>query len=241
LPSFKGTRHERHVVSFRKKFKPSYFWKSVSRIFSQAEDDYSNVGIGAVRPGFGKKPGLIIVDMQNDLVGPWTKGCIASIKTLLRKARDSGLPVFFTRAIVHPSKQGIGLSTWKPLREGKVVLAGTKGAEIIGELAPRLEEFVIDKRRPSAFFGTDLDIFVRALGLDTLIITGVTTSGCVRFTAADAFMRDYKVVVPRECVAEQSQVVHENNLFDMNAKLGEVVPLKEVLTYLDQLAIRVSR
>jgi len=82
---------------------------------------------------------------------------------------------------------------------------------------------------------------VRALGLDTLIITGVTTSGCVRFTAADAFMRDYKVVVPRECVAEQSQVVHENNLFDMNAKLGEVVPLKEVLTYLDQLAIRVSR
>ena len=213
----------------------------MSRTFSQAEDDYARVGIGAVRPGFGKKPGLIIVDMQNDLVGPWTEGCIVSIKTLLRKARGSGIPVFFTRAVVHPSKQGIGLSTWKPLREGKVVLDGTEGAEIIGELAPRPEEFVIDKRRPSAFFGTDLDIFVRALGLDTLIVTGVTTSGCVRCTVADAFMRDYKVVVPRECVAEQSHVVHENNLFDINAKFGEVVPLKEVVSYIDQLAIRVSR
>ncbi|MDE1852612.1 MAG: cysteine hydrolase [Thaumarchaeota archaeon] len=203
--------------------------------FVEAVESYAAAGIGAVRGGFGLRPGLLIVDMQNDLVGPWSKECVTGNAILLRKARDSGIPVFFTRATVHPSKLGIGLSTWKPLREGKVVLEGTKGVQIIDELSPRRDEFVVVKRRPSAFFGTDLDVYLRSLGLDTLIITGVTTSGCVRCTITDAFMRDYKVIVPRECVSEQSKTVHKNNLFDIDAKYGEVVSLKRVLGYLDQL------
>jgi len=209
--------------------------------FTEAKDSYSEAGIGAVRFGYGVRPGLLIIDMQNDLVGSWGRECVISNQSLLQKARESGIPVFLTRAVVHPSKVGIGLSTWKPLREGKVIVDGTAGAKVIDELAPRHEEFVINKRRPSAFFGTDLDIYLRSLGLDTLIITGVTTSGCVRCTITDAFRRDYRVIVPRECVAEQSSTVHENNLFDINAKFGDVVPLKGVIEYLDQLSIKVPK
>lgn len=205
---------------------------------TEAINSYKLAEIGAVRMGFGKKLALVIIDMQNDLVGPWTEECITHNKILLAVARESGIPIFFIRALLHPTKTAIGLSTWKPRREGRVIVEGTRGAEIIDELSPRNGEFVIHKRRVSAFFGTDLEIFLRSLQIDTLIVTGVTTSGCVRCSITDAFVRDYRVIVPRECVAEQSKTVHENNLFDINAKYGEVMPLKQVIDFLQRLTVK---
>jgi len=182
--------------------------------------------------GLGKNPCLLIIDMQNDLTGPWARDCINHNVILLKSARENGIPVFFTQAVAHPTRVGLGLSTFKPLREGKVIVEGTHGVEVIPELAPIEGEYIIRKRRPSAFFGTDLEIFLKSLNVDTIVTTGVTTSGCVRCTITDAFMRDYPVIVPRECVGEQSKTVHENNLFDIQAKFGEVMSTDKVIDYL---------
>ena len=112
---------------------------------------------------------------------------------------------------------------------------GTRGAQVVDALAPRPGERVLKKLRPSAFFGTECDLYLRSLGVDTTILTGCTTSGCVRATALDAFSYNYRVIVPQECVTDRSKEPHEANLFDIQMKLGDVVSIAEVLAYLNAL------
>jgi nicotinamidase-related amidase len=119
--------------------------------------------------------------------------------------------------------------------EGKVQVEGTRGAEIVAELKPKRQDILIKKRRPSAFFRTDLEVFLKGAGIDTLIVTGTSMSGCVRATATDAFMRDYRTMIVRECVADRVEDVLESNLFDLNAKYCDAVTLEEMLAYLDTL------
>jgi maleamate amidohydrolase len=99
-------------------------------------------------------------------------------------------------------------------------------------IAPRDGETVINKTRSSAFFRTGLDATLRGLGVDTVILTGCSTSGCIRASALDAVSHDFKVVVPAECVADRAEPPHRANLFDIDAKYGDVVPLREVLARL---------
>ena len=105
--------------------------------------------------------------------------------------------------------------------------------ELADGLAPAARDVVFDKYKPSVFFGTQLESMLRVDGVETVIVTGMTTSGCVRATAVDAFSYNYNVVVPVECVADRSQVSHEVTLFDLDTKYADVVSLEELLGTLD--------
>ncbi len=210
---------------------------------SSKEEIYKKQRIGIRRIGYGKKPAVIVIDMQYDFIDPkspstcypMSKDIIPHIQRLLKKARAKKVPVFYTQGLVHPSLVDVGL--WKSLAhmEGKVQVEGTRGAKIVRELEPKRQDILIKKRRPSAFFQTDLDVFLKGAGVDTVILTGTSMSGCVRATATDSFMRDYRTMIVRECVADRVQDVLENNLFDLNAKYCDAVTLKETLAYLDTL------
>jgi nicotinamidase-related amidase len=108
------------------------------------------------------------------------------------------------------------------------------GDVIVDELTPEDDEIVITKgNKPSGFFGTPLASYLVHAGVDTAIVTGMTTSGCVRATVLDAFQNNFHVVIPHECSADRSQISHQVNLFDMHMKYADVVSLDETLGYLD--------
>jgi maleamate amidohydrolase len=110
----------------------------------------------------------------------------------------------------------------------------------VREIAPRDGDIVIRKDKPSVFFGTPLMSYLHELQVDTLLVAGTTTSGCVRATVVDAFSYNFKVVVVEECVFDRGQASHKVNLFDMQAKYADVVPLEAALGYLDELSRELS-
>jgi len=207
------------------------------------EEVYKKQGFGVNRIGFGAKPAIIVVDMQKDFIDedapstchPSTTEIIPHIQSLLVIARKKKVPIFYSQGVVHPSLVEVGFWKSKAHKEGKVQIEGSKGVEITEKLKPTTEDFIIKKRRPSAFFRTDLDIYLSGLKVDTLIITGTSMSGCVRATATDAFMRDFRTMIVRECVADRVPEVLDSNLFDMDAKYCDVVSLQETLDYLNTL------
>ena len=107
--------------------------------------------------------------------------------------------------------------------------------EIFPLIAPKQDDIVFAKAKPSIFFGTQLVSMLNFLSVDTLIITGMVTSGCVRATVVDAFSYNYRVIVPEECVADRCQAAHQINLFDIDSKYGNVNPLDDVLAYLETI------
>jgi maleamate amidohydrolase len=219
----------------------------VSDSFEATVAHYRAQGFGVERIGFGERPAVLIVDMQNDFVdpdapstcAPSAEEAIPYIHRLLTAARGAGVPVFYTQGLVSPDRRDVGLWKSRAHAEGRVQVEGTRGAAIVDRLAPQPGEYVVRKRRPSAFFQTDLEVFLRGWGVDTLIVGGTSASGCVRATVVDAFMRDYRTIVPRECAIDRTPAVLESNLFDMDAKYADVVPLEDVLAYLDTLAVQV--
>lgn len=194
------------------------------------------------RIGFGERPALLIVDMQRDFVdedapatcAPMSQERLPAVRQLLTATREAHVPVFFSQGLVSPDLSDIGL--WKGAHSlGTVQVEGTPGAEIAEELRPLKGEMVIRKRRPSAFFATDLEVFLRGLSIDTLILAGSSMSGCVRATAVDSFSRDYRTMIVRECVIDRKPEVLEASLYDMNAKYADVVELTETLAYLARI------
>lgn len=113
---------------------------------------------------------------------------------------------------------------------------GSRWVEIDPRIAPMPDEPVLNKLFASAFFGTALASFLAANGCDSMIVTGASTSGCVRATVVDALQHGYRPVVPREAVGDRNPAAHEANLYDIDAKYGDVVPVGEVLAYLEELA-----
>jgi maleamate amidohydrolase len=118
---------------------------------------------------------------------------------------------------------------------------GTRWAEIDPRIAPRETEPILNKLFASGFFGTPLGALLTAAGVDTLIITGASTSGCVRATAVDALQYGFRPVVPREAVGDRNPDAHEANLYDVDAKYGDVVPVGKVLDYLAQVGAEYAR
>jgi maleamate amidohydrolase len=203
---------------------------------------YAQQGFGTTSVGFGERPVVLIVDMQNDFVDPDSPSTCApmaqerlpAIKQLLDAARAAGAPVLFSQGLVAPDLTDVGLWKGWAHRTGHAQVEGTRGAEIVAELAPLPTEHVVRKRRPSAFFETDLDVFLRGHRADTLILAGSSMSGCVRATATDAFSRDYRTMIVAECVIDRTQELCERNLFDLDAKYCDAVSLDETLRYLAQ-------
>ena len=203
-------------------------------------DIYEKQGLGA-RMGFGQNPALVIVDFINGFNDPGAFGggniqdAIDNTEKLLATARHLGLPIAYTVHCYSEDGAEDGLFNLKmpKLREGLV--RGTHATQVVDQLEPRSGERVVEKHFPSAFFGTDLAGWLAMKQVDTAIVTGCTTSGCVRATVVDSMGNGFRPIVPKECVGDRAVGPHEANLFDMDQKYADVMPLSEVLDELNDL------
>jgi maleamate amidohydrolase len=205
--------------------------------------------------GIGQRPALLIIDAQNYMIGepeapdnltrfPFSCGqeaarAIEQIGQLLQRFRASGWPVVFTR-FVQLRGGAEDRALHRKLGPGTAALdglyhEGTSGAEIIGALAPRPDELVIDKRGRSAFFGTALHARLVDWNCDTCIVTGGSTSGCVRPTVCDAEQLGYRVIIPEEAVFDRFAISHAVNLFDMHRAQADVMLVPDLLSLLRRL------
>ncbi len=203
------------------------------------DDNYKGVFDTSV--GFGARPALLVIDFMRaytDESSPFfAQGVVEAVAetvALLQAARENAIPVLHTRVAFHPSGIDGGLFVRKVPALRKLV-AGEPMGEIDPLVAPRESELVIVKNYASSFFGTSLAATLTSLGIDTLILAGCSTSGCIRASAIDGMQHGFRVIVPRECVGDRHQEPHDSNLFDINAKYGDVVSRAEVVAYLDTL------
>ena len=201
-------------------------------------EGYKKAGFGE-RMGFGKKPCVIVIDMTYGFVDPKNPlaygsmgfEAVKNLKPLLAKARELRVPIIYTTGLNRLSNsQPIGIS-----RKVRVNPAPHEN-QIVDEIRPHPDDIVVAKGKASVFFGTTILTFLNGHSIDTLIITGATTSGCVRGTVVDAASYDYYVIVPEECVADRAEVPHKVNLFDMDMKYADVIPTMEVMRYFDSLS-----
>jgi N-carbamoylsarcosine amidase len=216
--------------------------EALERLFAADSELYRGRGFMR-RVGFGERPALVNIDLAN----AWTRPgnaftcermdvIIPGVQRLLAAARTKGIPIVFTTTafdILDGPFSDLGLTRFKIPSD--VLKAGTPDVEIDERIAPQPGERVIVKKRYSAFWGTDLAGYLRAAGVDTVILTGVTMAGCVRHTCEDALCDGFRPIVVRECVGDRIQGAVEWNLFDVDAKFGDVEPLERVLDYLEQL------
>lgn len=197
----------------------------------------------------GRNPALIVIDMQNGFVDPEgfmnkigldymsSAAAIEPISRLLAAAREAGIPIFFTRYSLNEdySDAGLLLEVFPQIREAGGMIRNTWDADVCDALAPRQGETVIDKTRYSAFYDTDLQERLVRLGVDTLIVCGVTTNVCVESTVRDAFFRDIRVVVPSDGTAAVTPELHEGALDDFRYGFGQVVTVDELVQDLARL------
>ncbi len=202
--------------------------------------DYGIRGFGS-RYGFGEKAALVVIDMArafNDPlhpIGANQDGAVAAIAELLVETRALGTRTFFFTTAFHPDLHDAGGWIRKVPVIGTLQL-GTPDIEIDDRLERRDSEPLVVKKASSCFFGTPLDTWLRSEGIDTLIVTGCSTSGCVRATCLDASSHGFRVIVPVECVSDRREDVHLANLFDIDAKYADVMPLREVRDLLRKTA-----
>jgi maleamate amidohydrolase len=208
------------------------------------------------RGGFGKRPALLVIDVNYAFCGDksepilesikrWRNSCgeeswpaVAAIKSLIDKSHEKGIPVIYTTGIRRSDNWDSGSWSWKNSRSSEkavVPVSNIDGNQIVDEIAPAEQDIVIYKQKPSGFFGTNLTSYLTLLGCDSVIVTGTTTSGCVRATVLDAFSQNYRVALAEEGCFDRSQASHAINLCDMNAKYADVVKTAEVLTFFDTL------
>ncbi|MBM0171096.1 isochorismatase family protein [Altererythrobacter sp. C41] len=195
------------------------------------------------RVGFGARPALILIDLVRAYYDPECDlymGSSASLESALRvreAASAAGVPVILTNVVYHPSAIDGGrfFEKSKPLR---YFLQGEPMGDWAKGLEPRSEELVISKQYPSAFFGTSLASTLTALGIDSVLLTGVSTSGCVRATCVDAMSHGFRTAVIADACGDRHPGPHRANLFDMEAKYADVVNETEVVEFLSTLGPR---
>jgi nicotinamidase-related amidase len=193
----------------------------------------------------GNRPGVLVVDFSCGFTDPeCALGAdmtaeVESTRRLLDAARDKGLPVIFMTIGFEASLKDGGLWMQKVPSLADLQLGG-RWVEIDPRLEVRQDEVVIVKKGASAFFGTNLVTVLNTEGIDTVILCGATTSGCIRATAIDLLQNGWPAIVPRECVGDRAQAPHEANLFDINAKYADVVPLEDALAYVESVPGKVG-
>lgn len=204
------------------------------------EQNYSGVWDG--RLGFGEKSAIIVIDLLqgyttegSPLYAPGVVDCVQQMPDFLDLARAKGVPIIHTQVrYTTPNYEDGGVWVRKApvLRD---LVEGNPYANFCDEVVPHEGEVVITKQYASAFFGTSLVATLNGLRVDTLIITGCTTSGCIRATAVDAVQHGYRPICVRECIGDRHEGPHEANLFDINAKYGDVISKAEAMEYLNGL------
>ena len=218
---------------------------------------YAQSGWGG-RMGMGQRPAVIVVDVNYAFAGDrpeavaesirrWPLSCgeagwqaAEAIKQLLDHARGRRVPVFYTTGL-GGSASGLGPGRWKDKHKRTGPPSADElrlGSTILPPITPTPYDLVIHKAKPSAFFGTALVGYLVELGVDSVIICGTTTSGCIRATVLDAFSHNYKVMVVEEGTFDRGAVSHAINLFDMDQKYADVVLLEDAITYLESIPAR---
>lgn len=193
--------------------------------------------------GFGERPAVVVVDCTLAFTNPELPlgsnldDELAATATLLAAARESSVPIFYT--VVYYEEDNLAdAGLWLRKQRGILSLrAGTVAAELDPRLERRADEPVLLKKYASAFFGTDLVSRLTARRIDTLIIAGCTTSGCVRATAVDAIQLGFIPVVVREAVGDRAPAAHRQSLFDLEQKYADVVSLADATSYLRSLRL----
>ena len=208
----------------------------------------------AQKQAYGSQPALLIIDVTAEFVGSTRQpvlqsaeeygtscgetgwAALPSIQKLLENCRDNDIPVVFTvqdisarRFTVGAVKEAVPKASYDP-----------KANEIPEPIKPGPSELVIPKTKASAFFGTPLLSCLRSMGIDSLLVAGCTTSGCVRALVVDAFSYGYRCFVVEECVFDRFELSHLVNLFDMNAKYADVITLHEAIEYINGIEPQVT-
>lgn len=204
--------------------------------------DYANAGFGS-EVGFGNAPALVVVDFvaayldEDSPLYAGVEDAVEPARRVLEAARSAGIPVVFTQ--VRYGKGGRdGGAFFRKVKSLELFVGDTESGAIIEPLTPRDDELVVLKQYPSAFFGTSLSATLTSLLVDTVIVTGLSTSGCVRATVVDAVSHGFVPVVVRDAVGDRDERPHEANLFDMGAKYADLRTADEVVAYLEQLEAR---
>jgi Amidases related to nicotinamidase len=218
-------------------------WDSI--ISEEEQRAYAAAGFG--RPsGLGTRPALLIIDVQYRTVGtrrqpfweaikefPTSCGeagwnAVGAIVPLLSLFREKGWPVLYPYVAPKQAYDGGRLAEKVP----SIMNISAKGYEFVAEIAPTPDDVLVPKKHPSAFFGTALCSHLIDKRVDTVIVTGCTTSGCVRGTVVDAFSLNFKVAVPMECVYDRGPTSHAVNLFDIGQKYADVLPVADLIAQL---------
>ena len=188
--------------------------------------------------GLGEKPALVVIDLIDAFTDPGSNlgsdvsDVLDRTERLLTAFRDQGLPRYFTTVAYEESYGDAGMFIEKVPAMRELEL-GTERVAVDDQVAPVDDERVILKKYASAFFGTDLETELTTHRVDTLVLAGVTTSGCIRATAVDSLQHGYRTIVPADAVGDRAEGPHKANLFDIDAKYGDVVKTDEVIAYLE--------
>jgi len=202
--------------------------------------------------GMGTRPALLIIDVQYRTTGtveqpfwesikefPTSCGDVAwnavrNIQPLLALFREKNWPVLYPHVAPKKAYDGGRLAAKVP----SIMTIPEKGYEYVEEVAPGEGDILVPKKQPSAFFGTALTSYLIDVDADTLVVTGCTTSGCVRSSVVDAFAYNFRIAVPEDAVYDRSKVSHAVNLFDMSEKYADVMPTGDLLTQLSDMPAR---
>ncbi len=201
--------------------------------------------------GFGQRPALLIIDVTYGFVGDvsepilesirrWRHSCgeegwvaVRCIQSVLEAARSKNIPIVYTCGEARPDFADVGIRNMKSYRAREAAdIEGDKGTRIVEELTPRPSEMVLVKKRASAFFGTPLISYLIGWGVDTLIVAGCTTSGCVRATVVEGQSYNLRMIVVEDGVFDRGEASHALSLWDMQMKYADVTPSHQVTTYL---------
>jgi nicotinamidase-related amidase len=206
----------------------------------QLREQYRAAGF-AGRVGWGERPAVLVIDMA----GAWTtpgeqlgsdlQGVARQIARILDVARERGdMPIYFTTMAYDPELKELGEIVRRKTPHTELMVRGSDRVQLIPELGRRPDEPFIEKPRASAFFGTNLLSMLISERVDTTIIVGCSTSGCIRATAESAFNNNFHAIIPAEAVGDRSWSAHEGALFDIDARLGDVMPIDDVLAHLQE-------
>ena len=204
--------------------------------------DYARAGFGQeLQPGV--RPALVVVDPARAYIDPdcplyaGVEENVEAMRTLLTSAREAGIPVVITEVRLRADGADAGVFFKK---SGTLVAfcEGSPYVELIEGLEPSCAEMLVTKKYPSAFFGTTLNSHLTSLGVDTVLIAGLSTSGCVRATTLDAMQHGFVPIVVEDAVGDRDPAIHSSNLFDMQQKMAEVWPLGRAREYLETISAR---
>ena len=220
-------------------------------LYSPEELETRRLGGYGQQGGIGDRPAVLVIDVVRGFTGdrgddhrtslekyrsacgPHSWDAVDALARLVEAGRSRGFPIVFTRAQRIPVELR-GAQLRKNARAGlEVQESGGRGSEFLPELSPRPGDIVIEKTKPSVFFGTPLLSHLQSLGVDHLILGGTSTSGCVRASVYDAFSYNFGITIPEECCFDRFPTSHAVSLFDMDAKFADVRPLADVLRDID--------